>query len=257
MTPTGLRTRILGRHWEHFDALGSTNDYLKERADSLPDGAAVTAALQTEGKGRLGRRWTSGRGAGLALSLLLRDWPVADLQPLPLVVGVAVAQGLEDVGAAECQVKWSNDVLLGGQKICGILCESKIQGSWSAAILGIGVNLTQTREELDHHDLVYATSLHLATGIEVGREETAVALVNRLEPLLARYRAEGFAGIREEYRARCATLHKPVRVIWRERERLGYALDIGPDGALRCDFDGEQADVYAGEVSVRGLGGYT
>lgn len=256
MTLPGLQAAWLGRHWEHFATLPSTNDYCKRNADALPHGAAVTAELQTGGKGRLGKRWNEEPGKGLALSLLLREPPMDFLRLLPLISGLAVAEALDELCGVPCGLKWSNDVLLEGKKLCGILCESRIGSDGAFAVVGIGVNLAHTLEDFQRLGLVYATSLLLATKKNYPAAETAAAILNRLEPLLEQFLAQGFGPILPRYKARCVNLGKPVRVLWQDSQREGVALDIAEDGSLLCELDGEIRPITAGEASVRGLLGY-
>lgn len=254
----GLSTRVLGREWRHFASLPNTNDYCKQHADRLPHGTAVTAAAQTAGKGRLGRRWDSRPGDGLALSVLLHHWQPQGMGLLPLLAGLAVSEALDSLCGLRTGLKWSNDVLADDRKLCGILCESRIGSPGGFAVVGIGVNLTHTSADFARLGLVYATSLRMATDKLFAFDAVAGAILNRLEPLLEQYRTEGFAPLRERYRQRCVTLNRPVRVVADGAERTGLAVDIGPDGALLCRLDGREdlTPIHAGEASVRGLYGY-
>lgn len=254
---TGLATSWLGRHYQHLAEVDSTNDYLKERADSLPHGAVVTADLQTKGRGRRGKSWVALPGQSLAMTALLHHWKLEEMGRLPLIAGLAVAEGLEQLCGISCQIKWSNDVLLGGQKLCGILCESRIARHQGFAVVGIGINLRQQQQELHDLGLVYAVSLFSVTGKYFGAEDVAAAVLNQLELLLEQYSAEGFGPILALYRRRCVTLGQTVRVLWEDREQLGTALDIGEDGSLLCNIDGKVRSVVAGEASVRGIYGYS
>lgn len=252
----GLTTRMLGRHWLHLPTVDSTNNYCRERADTLPDGCAVTARVQTGGKGRLGRGWNDQPDCGLALSILLRGGNPEQAAYLPLLAGLAVCEGVEALCGARCALKWSNDVLIGGKKLCGILCESRVAARESHVVVGIGVNLVHSQEDFARLGLVYATSLLLDTGNTYTVPQVTAAILNHMEPLLETCAGKGFAPLLERYRQRCVTLGKPVRVLWQGEERTGTALDIAPDGALLCDLDGETCAVRAGEASVRGLYGY-
>lgn len=253
----GLSTRVLGRDWRHFDSLPTTNDYLKDNADRLPHGAAVTAGRQTAGKGRLGRRWESAAGCGLALSALLHGWPPADMALLPLLAGLAVSEAVDDLCGVRSGVKWSNDVLLGDRKLCGILCESRLSSAAGFAVVGIGVNLLHTQADFTRLGLVYATSLFLATDKLYGPDAVAAAILNHLEPVLDQFRTDGFEPLRTRYRERCVTLGRPVRVTLDGAAYTGDALDIAADGALLCRLDGlGERPVHAGETSVRGIYGY-
>lgn len=253
----GLRTRCLGQHYHHFPTLDSTNTYLKENAGGLPHGAAVTASLQTAGKGRLGKSWSARRDTSLALSVLLHGRQPGEMAVLPLLAGLAVCRGVEAAAGAVCALKWSNDVLLGERKLCGILCESRIAGDRSFAVVGMGVNLTQSKEDFSHLGLVYATSLLMATGKSPEGPLLAAEILAALEEILEEYDRDGFGALREAYRSRCVTLGKRVRVTLDGAEQEGTAVDIAPDGALLCTIAGVLRPVSAGETSVRGLYGYT
>ena len=257
ITLPGLTTKWLGRTALHFDEIDSTNTWLKARmTGDLPRGTAVLAALQTAGKGRLGRHWQEEQDAGLALSFLLRGFPPASIPALPLAIGLAVCLALEDVGAGQAGIKWSNDVLLAEQKICGILCESRT--GTDAVVAGIGVNLLHSRAQLDAAGLVYATSLHLATKQVPTPPALAASIANRLEPILEQIQTGGFAAIRPAYCARCLTLGRQVRLLNADgTARTGQALTISPRGDLICRMEnGAEEAIGAGEVSVRGLYGY-
>lgn len=252
-----LRTNQLGRYFLPLDEVDSTNTYCKNHADELPHGAVVTALRQTAGKGRLGRQWADVPDAGLAMSILLHDVPPQKISLFPLLTGLAVSEGLEQLTGLHCPIKWSNDVLIGEKKLCGILCESRLTGTSGFAVIGIGVNLAQSAEDFAQHALVYASSLLLATGRRFSREEVMVSILNRLEPVLITYTAEGFSGdLLERYKQRCITLGRNVRIIREGKEQTGLATDIDPDGALVCIINGKKIRVLAGEASVRGLYGY-
>lgn len=250
-----LDTVWLGRKLECFDELDSTNLYLKEHADRLQHGAAVIAKRQTQGRGRLGRSWAQG-GGNLALSVLLHNVDAKKLSTLPLVAGVAVASALEKLCGIKPALKWSNDVLCDNRKLCGILCESRLSGGKAFAVVGVGVNLSGSREDFGLLDLVYATSLKLATGKSFEIFEVAAKICNELEPVLENFEKNGFGGIREKYKRYCVTLGREVRVVRDGGERHGKAVDIGMDGSLICEIGGETVSIHAGEASVRGLYGY-
>jgi len=255
-----LNTLRLGRSFVFLDEVDSTNNYCKEHAVSLPHGTAVMAAHQYAGKGRVGRAWQHDKEAALAFSLLLNEGVrLEDMPRLPLLAGVAVCLGLQDLCGKAFTLKWSNDVLYGSEKICGILCESRITPSAPNpfAVVGMGVNLTQQREDFARLDLVYATSLYIATGKKYAAGEAATAILNAMEPLWDRFCATGFSAILDQYKSLCVTLGREVRVLRGNRETLAVAEDIGPDGSLICKLpDGGRFPVNAGEASVRGLLGY-
>jgi BirA family biotin operon repressor/biotin-[acetyl-CoA-carboxylase] ligase len=252
-----LKTTWLGQQYLHLDEVDSTNSYLMRHLD-LPHGQTVTASLQTAGKGRRGRNWNAGRDSSLMLSFLLRDWPLDRLSALPLVVGLGVCRAVETVAGIEAAIKWSNDVLVGERKICGILCESRIAPNGLAdVVVGLGVNLLQSAEELKELSLVYATSLLLATGKEIDPFFFASNLLGELEILLENYAFSAFPALREAYAARCLTLGREVELIPPRGEiRRGIALGLGDEGELLCRMEGVVTPIRAGEVSVRGIYGY-
>jgi len=256
----GLETLRLGRGLVLLEEVDSTNSYLKDNAEHLPHGAVVLAERQVRGKGRLGRSWSHQAGQSLAFSLLLKEGVRAEYLPgLPFLAGLGVCRGLGALSGADFAIKWSNDVLHGEKKICGVLCESRMAYGQKNpfAVIGMGVNLTQSREELDRLDLVYAQSLILVTGIKYTAAQTAAAILNELEPLWDRFREHGFPAIREEYRSVCVTLGRQVRIMRGCGETEALARDIARDGSLICTLPGgETVHVNAGEASVRGLYGY-
>jgi BirA family biotin operon repressor/biotin-[acetyl-CoA-carboxylase] ligase len=143
-----------------------------------PEGAVVVAEEQTEGRGRLGRQWLAPTGTSLLVSILLRpEVEPARLPELSLVAGRACAEAIADVAGLEPEVKFPNDVLLGGRKVAGILAEA----SEGRVVLGVGVNVTQRPGELPPDARTPATSLAIETGRAIDRGELLLALLERLE----------------------------------------------------------------------------
>ena len=233
-----------------FDAVDSTNAVAKRMALSGAGERAVMAAEQTAGRGRLARRWASARGEGLWVSLLLRPQaiPAAQAGGAVFVSALAMAEALCAYGPAK--IKWPNDLVMGGKKICGMLAEAGFrEGKCDWLVLGAGVNLLQTGfpEELPH-----ATSLYLQTGARVAPEELLPIFLDRFESWYATWQERGLIPILEGIRPRSATLGQGIRIDGRE----GKALDFREDGALIWQADGKTETVLAGDVSVRGLYGY-
>ena len=254
----GLSARRFGRFSFFLPQVDSTNLYLKRHAAELPDGAVLRAGVQTAGRGRLGRTWT-GEGKDLPFSLLIRG---EKPQPaLALLCGIAVAEALEELTGEPFLVKWPNDIICKDKKICGILCESRAAGEGVVfMVCGIGVNLTQTEEELRAACLPHAGSVEMLTGRRLEAGKTVAAVLNRLEPLYDRLSADGFRALGERYARRCVTLGRQVSVTEEGRAAVGRAADVADDGSLLVAFpDGEGETVrpvLAGEASVRGLFGY-
>ena len=236
------------RMWRviRYEQVGSTNEICKALAARGADDTAVTALTQTAGKGRLGRSFQSPEG-GLYLSALWRDCGGAELLRVTPMAAVAVCR-------AKCGIKWCNDVVLAGRKLCGILTESHLRPDGSAEwlVVGIGVNVAQTAFPSDIADT--ATSLALC-GYEVDRDALAEAILEELDGLRAGL--EHPEAWRTEYRARCVNMGKTVRVLRGGEARQARALDIDGEFGLTVEYeDGSRETVRSGEVSVRGLYGY-
>lgn len=221
----------LGRPRLHLRETGSTNERARALAAAgAPHGTLVTASSQTAGRGRQRRRWFAPPGSALLLSLVLR-------QPDPLLslrAGLAVA----DLAGAGAQIKWPNDVLLGGRKLAGVLVEGRPQEGWS--VLGIGVNVA-----LDPAALPPELRERVATlGRQAAQLEPALAeLLAALERRLAEPPAQAVAALR----ARDALLGRPLK--WAGGEGSGAGID--EDGGLRVELrDGRTTVLRAGEVHL-------
>lgn len=178
-----LRGRF-GRPYRHVASCPSTQRLLG--ADD-PEGAVATADEQTEGRGRLGRRWEAPAGSALLFSLLLRPGvPGARLPELSVVAGRAVADAVEAVTGLRTTVKLPNDVLVGGRKVAGILAEA----NEDRVVLGVGLNVRQRPEELPPRAVHPATSLALEGGAGVGRAALLATVLERLERAYDDWRAE-------------------------------------------------------------------
>ena len=228
---------------EVVEEVGSTNAVVAARArEGAAEGLVVVAEHQRAGQGRLGRTWESPRYAGLTFSVLLHP-PVADRRwPwLPLLTGIAVVEGLAALGCPAARLKWPNDVLLDGLKVAGILAERVDTPRGAAAVLGVGVNVAQTRGELP---VPTATSLARA-GATVDRTVLLRVLVERLHEQYGAWRA-GSPGDRDL--ALCDTLGREVRVELPRGVLVGTAADVDADGALVVAAGGRRTAVTAGDV---------
>lgn len=233
-----------------LDEVDSTNSYIKRHRSELPDGTLVTAGLQTAGRGRRGHEWLADRGM-LPFSLLLKDPPHPDT--VTLCAAAAVCGALEAVLPEESfGIKWPNDIILRGHKLCGILCESVCFGSSIDVICGIGVNICQTADFFRNANIPHGGSLKMLTGFEPEREALAEDISRRLYA----YSREGFPAVAEEYTKRCLTVGKMVRIIENGTEREAFAEGIAENGFLICSDENGRFEVNSGEVSVRGLLGY-
>jgi BirA family biotin operon repressor/biotin-[acetyl-CoA-carboxylase] ligase len=249
-----LRTRWAGRPLEWMARTSSTSDRAAERARAgAPQGLVVVAEAQERGRGRAGRSWFSPPGRGIYLSLLVRPTlPPVALPPLALAMGVAAREALAELGVA-VDLKWPNDLLARGRKLGGILIEmaSELERT-SHVIVGVGLNVNLSADELPEALRASATSMSIEAGRSFARAPVAAALLGRLEDWFERFVAEGPAPAARAFReAAGAILGRQVRVRVAEGQSLleGVAEDVGEDGSLLLrDRAGGLRRVGAGEV---------
>lgn len=228
----------------------STNAVAAERARAgAPEGLVVVAEHQTAGRGRLNRTWETPARSALTFSLVLRPVvPPADWPWLPLLTGHVVAETLRAAGY-DAGVKWPNDVLLGDQKIAGILLERVETDAGPAAVVGIGLNVSLTAEELP---VPTGTSLLLASGAAPDRTELLVTLLGSLREAYDAWQAGGAdatARLRSSYVAACVTLGREVRVEMPSGEPLtGRAAGVDASGRLVVAGATGETVVGAGDV---------
>jgi BirA family biotin operon repressor/biotin-[acetyl-CoA-carboxylase] ligase len=208
------------------------------------DRTVVVADEQSAGRGRRGRRWRAPAGTSLLVSILVRSrLPRTQLATLSPTAAVATAEALRRVAPVAARLKWPNDVLIGGKKIAGILLESRLEGAAPVTVLGIGINLGQ--REFPPELAGSATSIALETGQPVDRDAMLAMLLEEFDRWRAQLEGEGFAPVRERWRALSDTLGRRVTV----DGVTGVARDLDQDGALLVDVDGAVQRVIAGEIA--------
>lgn len=234
-----------------YDALPSTNtEAASQAARGAPEGVCIVAREQTRGRGRQERVWASPPDAGLYFSVVLRPRLRPEAWPLvTLMAALAVRDALAEACALETDIKWPNDILAGGRKLCGILAETVETATGRACILGIGINLSERAypSELRAH----ATSVEAATGAPPDVERVLAALVRRLARRYAQLHApEGAAQIIRDWSANSSyAADKRVRVHIATEIFDGTTRGLEPDGALRVETaTGEIKIVRAGDV---------
>lgn len=237
---------------------GSTNTYAKEHIEEFGPVAAVYTTSQTSGRGRLGRLWTNAAGQALYYTAVLKV-PMVQPETLPLFASLAVREQLRLRYGVECAIKWPNDLLLGGKKVVGILCEAVNYGTGGegrAYLCGIGINLAQPAEYFAAAGLPHATSLALE-GLPVDPAADADALARTLTDFafdrdLYAFEREGFGAVRPAYRAACVNLGRRVQY----DGGCGVAVDVDEQGRLVVQEEGGGAvRVFTGEVHVTGIYG--
>ena len=259
------KTLAVGRELRCFQELDSTNHYAKDLGQSGgADGTAVIADSQTAGRGRMNRSFQSPKGKGIYLSVLLRpELPPDRLPPMTALAGVAVCGAVERVCGVRPGLKWPNDPVLNGKKLCGILTEMSLEaetGRLQSLVVGIGINVLQELEDFSPEVREVATSLLQALGEPVSRPKLTAALLKELDRMYIALQQGDLEAYYEAYRRDCVNLGKTVQLIpagGGERE-TAEAVDIDKDfGLVVRRQDGSLRTVRSGEVSVRGLWGYT
>lgn len=255
-------TARVGTTLRCFEQIDSTNAYLKRvAADGAADGTVAIADEQTGGRGRRGRGFLSPAGKGVYLSVLLRpEVEPARLLPLTGFVAVATCDAVERVASVRPQIKWTNDLVLGGKKLCGILTELSVEGESGAlqyVVVGIGVNASHTKEDFAGGLEDVATSLAIETGKSVSRAALAAAMIEELDRLYAALLTGETQPYLDAYRRDCLTIGREVQLLWQDTRERVRAMDVDDElGLVVIRGDGRRDVIRTGEVSVRGLYGY-
>lgn len=257
ISPTLIDLMIKGNKLFHtclfFDEVDSTQSIIKKLAlQDAPEGIVAVSDFQTQGRGRRGRTWCNARGKNLMFSMLLRpNMRTGDIQLLNLAAGLAVHRVLKNIYDIDAELKWPNDILVKGKKICGILSESAGEPDRIYfAVTGIGLNVNMTREDLGCDLDKTATSLFIETKNMIPRPILLRDILDVFSDMTEDIGAkEKIAKLLLDYRAACATIGREVRVIQDELEFSGTALDITEQGALvvrteKSDMVFAAADVH-------------
>lgn len=249
----GLKTKKFGRSFYSFSEVTSTNDVasLLIRNDA-PEGTLVTAEAQTKGRGRQGRVWTTSQGKALAFSLVLK--PKVSVQEIPgitLAAAVAVAQTLEEYGL-KAQIKWPNDLLLKGKKVCGILTEmGPKHDKMQTVILGIGVNLNQAAKDFPAEIRSLATSVFRSSGKHVDRVVFLQKLMKRFETVYGWINQKQFSKVLIEWRERSVTLGQKVKVTQATKSFEARVVDVDSRGFLLVkDQAGKVQTILSGDIEI-------
>jgi BirA family biotin operon repressor/biotin-[acetyl-CoA-carboxylase] ligase len=229
--------------------IDSTNSHLLRLSDADIDGMVCLAEHQTRGKGRRGRTWLGQPGRGIAMSLGRAMYrPVAELAPIGLVAGVAVADALCRLGVASVSLKWPNDVLVDGAKAGGILVE--VAGVASPqVVIGVGLNVG-ARSEIEGR-LGHAVGDVLRPDADLSRNALAAAVVDALVCYTDAFDRDGFASIRAAWEKLDAHRDRRVRIRSGAGEIVGIARGVTATGELRLETEAGIVECNSGEVSLR------
>ncbi len=244
-----LETRFIGQRTLYYPRLPSTMDIAKRQAQQgAAEGTIVIAEEQTSGKGRMQRTWLSPKGS-IALSIILYP-SLAHLSSLIMVASLAVTHCIEHVTGLKPQIKWPNDVLVNGKKVCGILVESDVRGNTvDYAIIGIGINANLRLSDFPEISPT-ATSLSHELGKKVSLLDTIRCLLVETERLYLTLPAG--KPVYQEWRDRLVTLGKKVQIKSGVTTYKGIAESVASDGSLLLrQPDGSLTKIVAGDVTLR------
>lgn len=245
-----------------LNTVDSTNNYLRTMAQNgAPDGTIVVSNEQTKGKGRLGRSFSSPSDSGVYFSILMRPGSIpAQTASITAWVAVAMCNAIEAVSGVRPGIKWVNDLVINGKKVCGILTEMSVEtesGCVQYLIIGIGINVNEQENDFPEDIRNIAGSLAIETGRKVNRAALVCHMIESLDKLRCGDWPGNKKAYLEAYRNNCITIGREVRVLRNGSDTKGYALDIDDDFGIIIKFDDGRCETFtSGEVSVRGLYGY-
>ena len=248
-------TRFAKGEYVHTHVTGSTNDDVRELARrGAPEGSLVVAEVQERGRGRHGRAWFNRAGDSLLVSLLLRP-PLTPRQGtlIPLLAAAGIYSALESLGVEGCGIKWPNDVLVDGRKVCGVLCEMSVDmDGIEFALLGIGMNVNTPGGAFPGELQGKACSLASATGRRWSRCEVMEAVLREIDRLAIPTWSGEMGPVMEVWRRGAVTPGKRVHVTRGDGKVFdGVAEDVNEDGALRVrDAEGTAHVLHSGEVTL-------
>lgn len=255
-----LNTKYIGREILFFDKIDSTNTKAKEFSNmGKNQGTIIIADEQTKGRGRLGKSWSSPKGEGIWMSIILKpEIEPKEATKLTQIAAAAVWEGLNKIGI-ETKIKWPNDIVLNGKKVCGILTEmSGEQNKLKYIIVGIGINVNTDSSKFPEEILNSATSLKVETGKRIKRETLIAMILNSFENLYEEFiKKDSVETVMKICKEKSALIGKEVIVMMKDQQKEVKAIDINEDGELLVkDREGNITKIISGEVSVRGLYGY-
>ena len=248
------KSRVIGRDIHVFEQTTSTNDVVEKLArDGVREGVVVFAESQTRGRGRLGRKWVSPARRGLWFSILLRP----NLRPqettqLTVASATALRRAIFSQTRLRVEIKWPNDILIGGKKAAGILTELSAElDRVRHVILGIGIDVNQDTQEFPADLRKTATSLKIENGESLSRAALATAALRELDNEYSRIGAGRFSEIAAEWMEHCTTIGKDVTVQIGDRKIRGRAESLDDDGALILRTEhGRLQRITGGDVTV-------
>ena len=246
-----LETDFIGRNFIYADEIGSTNDELLRNKNLYKKtGTVLLAEKQSEGRGRKDRIWHSSKGQNLTFSILLSDEKnlKLNMNHVNLLTSVVISEAVENLYQLKSDLKWPNDVLIGGKKFAGILTETSVLGNkFELAVIGVGLNVNQIVFQGNYN--YPPTSLKIELRQDIGRENLLAEILNRFEEDLFTL-LKSPQSILKEWRGKCKMIGDKVSIIDGEKIKTGIFHDIDENGFLVLKHNGEYEKVHFGDVSL-------
>ena len=237
-----------------YEELASTNDFSLDHLAEFSDRTVIYATRQTKGHGRFERKWISSNAKNIYTSIILKPKIKLDenciLANLTQYLCVVLAETFEKYGV-KASIKWPNDILINGKKISGILAQTSVKnGELQGVVLGVGINLNMTQEELVNIDQP-ATSLNIETRKSIDKKEFSKNLFDLFFSEYEEFLQKGFSLIKSRYCSRCDFISKEICVKNPDKARVGIAQAINDDGSLKIKFNdkNESETIRIGDVT--------
>ncbi|OON97551.1 MAG: biotin--[acetyl-CoA-carboxylase] ligase [Epulopiscium sp. Nele67-Bin005] len=253
-----LETEILGKNIIYYDEVSSTNIVAKDlMRKGVAQGTIIIANYQTEGKGRQGKNWVETKGEGIAFSIILYpNYNIEKISILTLITGIVVCQSLREITGYPLKIKWPNDIILNGKKICGILTEAINIEDGYGVVVGIGINVNNVQFA---QETPYASSLYLECLRRFNRADIISVILKKLETSYKIYQThKNFVNFIDIYEELCLNIGEAIYIKQNGAKVKAYVLGVTKDGNLSVQYDkGHVGEISSGEVSIRGIYGYS
>ena len=250
----GLKTKFLGQVIHYEESVDSTQKIAQRLAyDDVPEGTVVIAEEQILGRGRMERKWHSPKYTGIWMSMILRPKiPISKAPQLTLITAVAVVQAIEELTGLLPNIKWPNDILIRGKKVTGILTELQAEADRiSSIIIGIGMNVNQTKEDFPEELQTIATSLAIEKGEKISRAALIRAVLTNIERLYLLYLEQGFAPVKLLWESYAISIGKNIIARTLTGSIHGRAMGITNEGVLMIeDASGQTHFVYSADIEL-------
>lgn len=251
----GLQTNKLGKTIHYLESTESTQKIAHQLSqDGCPEGTIVIAEEQTNGRGRLTRHWHSPKQTGIWMSVVLRpNLPPHKAPQFTLITAVAVVQAIEDLCDIHPEIKWPNDILIDGKKVTGILTELQADSDKiHSIIIGIGINVNQSKDQFPNELHSIATSLAIESGEKIVRAALIQKILANLERYYQVYLEQGFTPLKILWESYAISIGKEIIARTISGDITGKAIGISNEGVLKIqDHNGQIHDIYSADIEVK------